>query len=363
MKRHRNSIIRQSALALLAILGLHSQVLALDPPSANESPAFWAQQENKRLEALKLAKVAEEKADRAKRDLEIEKKKYEDIQRQLNELKAANASQSKPLPLESKGATAANVFKDNCTLCPEMVVIPAGSFTMGSNYSAGEQPLRVVALNRFALAQTETTIAQYLACVNAGACKPPEWLEAGSIYNHQSGKEKDYYATRGQSLSAATNPITGVSWGDAVRYVQWLSQQTGQRYHLPSEAQWEYAARAGSTARFGFGDDEAQLTQYAWFSSNSNGKAQAVKQKQANGFGLFDMHGNVWEWTQDCWNTSYQNAPSNGSAWESGDCSQRVLRGGSWSKIPAILRSATRFGVSAVNRNIIVGFRPARTLP
>ncbi|MBV8520848.1 MAG: formylglycine-generating enzyme family protein, partial [Acetobacteraceae bacterium] len=119
-----------------------------------------------------------------------------------------------------------------------------------------------------------------------------------------------------------------VSWDNACAYAEWLTQQTGKRYRLPSEAEWEYACRAGSTTRFSFGDDMARLGEFAWYKDNSGGQTHPVGQKRPNAFGLYDMHGNVWEWVEDCWRDSYAGAPTDGSPWISGACRDRVLRGG-----------------------------------
>ena len=153
-----------------------------------------------------------------------------------------------------------------------------------------------------------------------------------------------------------------MSWNDAQDFARRLSQKTGKQYRLPSEAEWEYAARAGSSTKWSFGDNESQLGEHAWFTSNSQNKTHPAAQKRPNAFGLYDMNGNVWEWTQDCWNANYSGAPANGSARESGDCGSRVLRGGSWSDFPTYLRSASRIGGTPVNRNFGVGFRLARSL-
>jgi len=153
-----------------------------------------------------------------------------------------------------------------------------------------------------------------------------------------------------------------VSWNDAQDFARRLSQKTGKQYRLPSEAEWEYAARAGSSTKWSFGDNENQLGEYAWFSSNSQSKTHPAAQKRPNAFGLYDMHGNVWEWTQDCWNANYSGAPGNGSARESGDCGNRVLRGGSWFIIPTYLRSALRSRITPGYRFNYCGFRLARTL-
>ena len=130
------------------------------------------------------------------------------------------------------------------------------------------------------------------------------------------------------------------------------------------QAEWEYAARAGSTSAYSFGDDPAMLDEYAWFYGNSDGKAHAVddKRKKPNQFSLYDMYGNVWEWVEDCYHENYNEAPKNGLAWTTGDCSQRVIRGGSWVDDPQDLRSAIRNGYSTVLRLYVLGFRVGRTL-
>ena len=135
-------------------------------------------------------------------------------------------------------------------------------------------------------------------------------------------------------------PVIFVSWDDAQRYVAWLSRMTGKPYRLLSEAEWEYAARAGTTTIFSFGDDPALLGDYAWYSANSGNQAQPVGQKKPNAFGLYDMQGDIWEWVEDCWNLTYDGAPSDGSAWITPNCIFRTARGGPWSGDPMSLRSA-----------------------
>jgi formylglycine-generating enzyme required for sulfatase activity len=139
-----------------------------------------------------------------------------------------------------------------------------------------------------------------------------------------------------------------------------LSSQTGHVYRLPSEAEWEYACRAGSQQQYCGGDNVADV---AWFDSNSGATTHAVALKRPNALGLYDLSGNVWEWTQDCWNENYNGAPTNGSPWTQGDCSQRVVRGGSWTYFPQNLRSAFRGRYSTAYRGNFYGggFRVART--
>ena len=158
-------------------------------------------------------------------------------------------------------------------------------------------------------------------------------------------------------------PVERVSWNDIQQFIAKLNQKTGQKYRLPSESEWEYAARAGTTTEWSFGDDESKLGNYAWFARNGGGRTQAVGQKLPNAFGLFDVHGNVWEWTQDCWHETYAGAPADGSAWTTG-CSgnYRVLRGGSWGNSPAILRSADRIWYIRGGQFSSFGFRLARDM-
>ena len=164
-------------------------------------------------------------------------------------------------------------------------------------------------------------------------------------------------------LGRAIRPVINVSWDDVQRYVAWFSRMTGQPYRLLSEAEWEYAARAGTTTLYSFGDDEAALDQHAWYSENSDRQTHPVGEKKPNAFGLYDMHGNVWEWVEDHWHDNYEGAPADGSPWvKDGDVSQRVVRGGSFYDDPRDLRAANRFTQPRNARNVNVGFRLARTL-
>ena len=224
----------------------------------------------------------------------------------------------------------------DCSDCPEMVVIPAGSFEMGSNESADEQPVHRVYVPSFLIGKTEVTQGQWKAVM---------------------GSNPSYFGSCGDDC-----PVERVTWNEAQVFAQRLSQKTGKQYRLPSEAEWEYAARAGSNTKWSFGDNESQLGDYAWFSANSQNKTQRVAQKKPNAFGLFDMHGNVREWTQDCWHDNYAGAPTDGSAWTTScNNNRRVLRGGFWGLYPADLRSANRDRISPDNRNFDYGLRLART--
>ena len=154
--------------------------------------------------------------------------------------------------------------------------------------------------------------------------------------------------------------MINVSWNDAQAYVRWLSESTGAAYRLPSESEWEYAARAGTTTPFHTGSTIS--TDQANYGGN-RGSTTPAGTFALNAFGLYDMHGNVWEWVEDCWHDDYGGAPSDGTAWtRGGDCGRRVLRGGSWDSVPRYLRSANRTGYTTGYRLGLAGFRVSRTL-
>jgi formylglycine-generating enzyme required for sulfatase activity len=162
------------------------------------------------------------------------------------------------------------------------------------------------------------------------------------------------------------NPVERVSWNDAQAFCEKLSQITWKTYRLPTEAEWEYACRAGTTTRFYFGHDVNQSGNYAWYKGNSGNKTHPVGQKKPNAWGLYDMSGNVWEWCEDDWHDSYAGAPNDGTAWIDNDnCSQsrKCLRGGSWSDLPSYCRSASRGGLSPDDHFNGIGFRVACVSP
>ena len=246
-------------------------------------------------------------------------------------------------------------FKD-CPMCPEVIEVPAGSFLRGSPASEegrkdAEGPRHEVALSQpLAAGIYEVTFAEWDACVKDGGCRG--------------------YQPEDEGWSRGRQPVINVSWEDAQAYVAWLSKKTGLPYRLPSEAEWEYLARAGTQAPFHTGETIApqQANYYSKYSYRGGRVGRPREQPvsvgrfQPNAFGLYDMHGNVWEWVQDCWNMNYVGAPGDGQAWEAGDCNQRVARGGSWYYAPDVLRSASRERYSSDSRNNKGGFRVARGL-
>jgi formylglycine-generating enzyme required for sulfatase activity len=239
------------------------------------------------------------------------------------------------------GAVAA--LKD-CDACPLMVALNPAPFTMGSNNSdPSERPAHKVALRApFAIGKYEVTVNQWKQCVKANVCPtlPSPDDAPGNV------------------------PMRDVSWDEVQLYLKWLSTVSGRPYRLPTEAEWEYAARGGTTTRYWWGD------QMKGGNSSCEGcgepwKADApppVGSFIANPFGLYDMNGSVWEWVQDCWHNNYKGAPADGSAWVGGDCRARVIRGGSWKEDGSYMLSTTRFKYDASVRQSQNGFRVARSL-
>jgi formylglycine-generating enzyme required for sulfatase activity len=240
-----------------------------------------------------------------------------------------------------------DTFKE-CTKCPQMMVVPAGSFIMGSPVDEqgrrdDEGPQHRVLLGKFAVGLFEITFDEWDACVTDGGCN---------------------YKPSDQGWGRGRQPVINVSWDDAQVYIAWLARKTGKTYRLLTEAEYEYAARAGTTTSHPWGDG------IGWNKANciQCGSAWGGEQTapagsfEPNQFGLYDMAGNVWQWAEDCYNKSYKGAPALGSAWTSGDCSRRVIRGGSWNASPLGLRSANRGEVVRTTRDKAIGFRLARKL-
>ena len=266
-------------------------------------------------------------------------------------------ARAKPAP------SGVETFQD-CELCPVMVKVPAAQFTMGSpstepGHQGNEEPQRLVRVMKpFAIGQFEITFDDWNACVKDGSC-------------HEKLKDEGW--GRGK------RPAIQVSWEDITNdYLPWLSKKAGHVYRLPSEAEWEYAARAQGRTSFSFGSTSDEICAFG------NGADQTAKEQNGAGsvagcsdgfsytapvgsfrpnqLGLFDMHGNVWEWVEDCWNESYETAPSDSAAWTAGDCESRVVRGGSWNSDVNKLRSAARGWNNPGGHNRSIGFRVARDL-
>ncbi len=249
---------------------------------------------------------------------------------------------------KEQSARSGTEFMDCADVCPAMIVVPAGRFTMGSPKQergryADEGPQHEVTIAQpFAVSKFEVTFADWDACVVARSCPLVE-DDGGS----------------GQ------NPVINVSWDNAKQYARWLSQLTGKAYRLLTEAEWEYAARAGTATAYSWGDaPDRGNANCADCGSKWDGKQTApVGSFKPNAFGLYDMHGNVWEWVEDGWHNSYSDAPRDGSAWlRAGEEGNRVKRGGGWDDVSPFLRAAVRGRTAQGDRNKSVGFRVARSL-
>ena len=250
---------------------------------------------------------------------------------------------------------ALSTFKD-CDNCPEMVIIPAGNFMMGSPddeplRSTWEEPQHEVTFAKpFAVGKFEVTFDEWEACVTAGGCTGPETGDHGWGRGRRS--------------------VILITWEEATAYADWLSGMTGRRYRLPSEAGWEYAARAGTTTPFSTGrtitTDQANFDGTHPYEGSAAGtfwqQTLPVGSFQANAFGAHDMHGNTTEYVADCWNDSYEAAHIDGTAWTGSDCSRVVIRGGHWRSRGSFLRSAARTRIFSNYRRPRIGFRGAADL-
>ena len=231
-------------------------------------------------------------------------------------------------------------------LAGEMIAIPGGTFRMGDLNGGGddvEKPVHSVTVPAFRMGKYEVTFAQWDACVADGGCGG--------------------YQPEDEGFGRADRSVINVSWNDVQGYIDWLNNKTGENFRLPTEAEWEYAARAGSTSIYSWGNDIGQNRANCDENCNDRWENTApVGSFSANDWGLHDMHGNVEEWVQDCYNESYIRAPTDGSAWtSSGDCNFRVCRGDGWNSFPQNLRSAARFGEHVrIDRASHLGFRLAQ---
>lgn len=227
---------------------------------------------------------------------------------------------------------------------PEMVVVTPGTFKMGSDHGPEDvQPARTVKVTKpFAIGKFEVTFADY------------------DRFAEETGRKKPTDLGWGRG----NRPVINVDWDDTRAYAAWLSKKTGKKYRLPTEAEWEYAARAGSPQEYAWGkqlaenDANCNRCGSAW----DNVVTAPVGSFHANSLGLHDMHGNVWEWTEDCWNENYEGAPKDGKAWKTGLCSHRVVRSGSWFDTSKYLQASTRWGNIATYFSATTGFRLVQEL-
>jgi formylglycine-generating enzyme required for sulfatase activity len=242
-------------------------------------------------------------------------------------------------------------FRDCNDGCPEMVVVPAGSYMMGSDHEFSRGPRHPVTIKQpLAVGKFEVSFAEWQACVAGGGCK--------------SNQDK-IAVWKLESWVRSENPAVMVTWPDAKDYVAWLSKKTAKTYRLLTEAEWEYVARAGTTTAYSWGDEIGQgNANCVGCGSQWDDKIAPVGSFKPNAFGIHDMHGNVWEWVEDCYHLDFENAPGDGSAWTT-NCDYpdaRVMRGGGFLHDPDALRSTVRSNRSFDNEADGLGFRVARAL-
>ena len=299
-------------------------------------------------ERLRLEREAEAEAERERSRQQAEAEAEAERERQRQQ----RAAETELQRLERQPGA----HLRDCETCPELVVVPAGSFMMGSPDSEwgrfiNEGPQRQVTITQpFAVGVYEVTFGEWDACVSEGGC---------------NGYQPD-----GEGWGRGDRPVINVSWDDARAYVRWLSERTGKPYRLLSESEWEYVARAGTMEPFHTGET-ISANQANYDSSYTYGSGQKGRYRgrtvqagtfSPNAFGLHEVHGNVWEWTQDCWNEDYAAAPTDSRPRETGECEQRVMRGGSWGDVPWLLRSADRGKSEPGIRGPRIGFRVARAI-
>jgi formylglycine-generating enzyme required for sulfatase activity len=336
------------AVPMLAYIGTYFPA-SRGPPAADPSASQTAMTEQSRTDqAAKAETEAKRLADEAA--------KAESDRRQA-EAEAATQRDPALLVKPGSGENFIDRLADGkpCPRCPEMVTVPAGKFTMGSPRNEpgrrdGETQISVAIGRPFAVGKFAVTFDQWDACVVDSGCNG--------------------YRPNDQGWGRSNRPVIRVNWADANAFAEWLSRKTGKAYHLLSETEREYVMRAGTTTPFWWGSEIT--TRQANYNSNytyNGGPKGEYRQRtvpvdsfKPNPWGLYNVHGNVWEWTEDCWNDSNQGNPGDGSPRTTGDCTQHVVRGGSWGSLPQDLRAATRYWNSSDSRIDYIGFRLARTL-
>lgn len=295
----------------------------IEESSESEAPG------NEREELERLRKELEE--------LQRQREEKENLNNEIKHLKNQKMEEEERV-LKEKEYKVSNIPKTLTERGIKFVLIPAGDFMMGSNAS-GEEPIHKVTIeNPFYLGKYPVTQKQWKALMGSN---PSEFK------GHFKGN----------------NPVENVCWDDIQDFIRMLNlMEHTDKYRLPSEAEWEYACRAGTTTRYSFGDSELKLGDYAWYSENSDNKTHPVGKKEPNPWGLYDMHGNVWERVLDEWHDNYEGAPSDGSAWEDGSISNRVGRGGGRCDFTNSCRSASRVEFTSGHRFSVLGFRLLREL-
>ena len=317
-----------------------------------------AAEERRRRDEAEAKRKAEEQA---KAEAETERQRVAALQaQQERQRKEEDARKRVPIGAlpPGSGKSARDQLTDGspCPFCPEIVVVPAGSFTMGSPANEPERyeseaQVRVTIAKPFAVGRYAVTFDEWDACVADSGC--------------------DGYKPNDQGWGRGKRPVINVNWDEAKTYAAWLSRKTGKSYRLLSEAEREYVTRAGTTTPFWWGSSiTPKQANYDGNSTYAGGGSKGeyrqrtvpVDSFEPNPWGLYNVHGNVWEWTEDCWNDSNTGNPGDGRSRTTGDCGRRVVRGGSWNADPLSLRSANRYWSNADDRYVIQGFRLARAL-
>lgn len=399
---HRNGVFTRVLVQYLAMPGLHLGDLAVEvreqvavlarkslddagqPAPHVQTPAYYDQTIGGRVYLAGRGIAVESRPEAGNADVARLQERLKALEEQLRKKDEPKVTVVAPpvvpaLPAEAQPKPAVGVFpqstikvtplspereralkpKDTfkeCDVCPEMVVVPAGTFTMGSPKSEKERDdwegpqHRVTFARPLAVGEFAVTFDEWDACVADGGC--------------------DGYRPGDQGWGRGKRPVINVNWDDAKAYIAWLSRRTGKTYRLLSEAEREYVTRAGTTTAFWWANVIAtSKANYAGYSTYGGSRTGEYRQRtvpvdsfQPNPWGLYQVHGNVWEWTEDCWNPSYAGAPTDGSAWTRGDCGRRVVRGGSWAYAPGDLRSASRGSLGTTIQDVNYGFRVARAL-
>ena len=302
----------------------------LEAEAAEKLAAQRAQAEESRLAAEAAEKLALERAQTEAAEKQASER-AQAAQALSKQMEAAREPVSRPT-----GVSTATLAIKDCTECPDMVLLPSGSLPMKLDKVPDAKATVTVNIPSFAIGKTEVTQRQWKAIMGDN---PSRFVACG-----------------------LDCPVENVSWKDIAQFIRKLNQKTGQNYRLPSEAEWEYAARGGGASDALFADNAAALEEQAWYIANSRKAPRPVAGKKPNAFGLHDLYGNVWEWVEDCFHASYAGLPLDGSAWTTACTSpQRVLRGGSWSDEASSMRNRGRYAPEV--RNLITGFRLARTAP
>lgn len=323
-----------AGLSIIAAVGLAACAQSMLPDQASQATSSAVAKDNVHQQAAPSKPVAADAGTAGVDTTTV-------AARQPTGRKLATAASANAIATGSLHAT--RRFRD-CENCPEMIEITAGSFMMGSDEFDEDLGLTAVTIEKpFAIGKFEVTFAEWQACARDGGCAGNQAPADGGW-----GRER--------------RPVVNVSWHDARQYTDWLSHKTGQRYRLPSEAEWERAARAGSKTRWSFGSDERRLREFAWYEANASRKTQPVGGKAANAFGLHDMHGNVWEWVENCRDEFRTRAASEGEPPTTERHTDCRFRGGSWNGRAVHTRSAQYDEAEPTNRSNDIGFRIARDL-